>query len=146
MRKLLLAGTVVLLMATGTAHAGESEEWAERDKKAEQAWKEWQKKPAKEYPYREDGPERDWFLQSSIASCIKSNGIQAYGSQKEVLAFCECKWLFLADIYAADDVSWWRDYHKLSAQMDAKFIQGDIACKQHFSKLPKVLVRKKAPQ
>jgi hypothetical protein len=38
----LLTGIAVLLLATGTAHAIE-------------------------YPYKEDSPERDWYLQSSIA-------------------------------------------------------------------------------
>ena len=44
MKKLFLTGIAVLFLATGAAHAGEHEEvWAEKDKKAEEAWKEWQK-------------------------------------------------------------------------------------------------------
>jgi hypothetical protein len=45
MRKLFLTGTVVLLIATGTAHAIE-------------------------YPYKEDSPEREWYTYSRVLSTV----------------------------------------------------------------------------
>jgi hypothetical protein len=46
------------------------------------------------YPYKKDGPHRDWYLQSGIAKCIKVYKDTGLGSQKEVQTFCDCKFLF----------------------------------------------------
>ena len=126
MKKLFLTGIAVLFLATGTAHATEPTEIY--------------------YPYKKDGAHRDWFLQTGIAKCVKISSKGGLGSQKEVLAFCECKFLFLADIITGEDETWWYETEKVSAQFLEKTDRAESACKHHFSKLPKVPERKKAPQ
>src|SRR6516225_8660040 len=73
MRKLLLTAAVVVAAVSGAA--------AEDDV----------------YPYRESGPERDLFIQSSIKTCVNHNMWKNMGSESEVKAFCECKALNLAE-------------------------------------------------
>ena len=81
----------MLLLATGAAHTQELK-----------------------YPYKEDSPEREWYLQQSIVHCTQNKSFNTLGNEKEVLAFCTCKWSFVADIFTEEDAAWWRDISHLS--------------------------------
>jgi hypothetical protein len=118
MNRIFIAGVAALFLTTGTAQAIE-------------------------YPYREDGPKREWYIQSGFPVCIEFDSYKKLGDKKEVSAFCICKGEHLADSTTAEDVAWWRDFRKRSAQMEEKAEQAEIACKHHFSKLPKIPERKK---
>src|SRR5262245_24448193 len=85
--------------------------------------------PAQEYPYKEDSPRRDLFLQNGIARCIGDEKLQVFGNRKEIQAFCECKYLFAADIYTAEDLAYWRKTGNQSTEAAEKFTDADIACK-----------------
>ena len=95
------------------------------------------------YPYKKDGAHRDWFLQSGIAKCVKGYQDSGLGSQQEILAFCECKFLTMADTLTGEDEAWYYENHKVSAQFLEKKDQAENSCKHHFSKLPKIPERKK---
>jgi hypothetical protein len=141
MKRLVLTGIAALLLATGTARA--------QNFIAEAVDEIVQRFPnliliedaAIYYPYKKDGAHRDWFLQAGIAKCIKNE--DGLGSRKEVSAFCECKFLSLADTLTGEDETWWYENQKVSAQFLEKADQATSACKHHFSKLPKVPERKK---
>jgi hypothetical protein len=101
-----------------------------------------------ETPYKEDGPKRDWFLQSFIRVCEQEpRWLKISANQKETIEFCTCKALFTADIWTIeDDLEYERSklgYIKLPAATFDKWIQSTLACQKHFSKLPKVPSRSK---
>jgi len=123
MRKLLLTAAVVVAAVSGAA--------AEDDV----------------YPYRESGPERDLFIQSSIKTCVNHNMWKNMGSESEVKAFCECKALNLAENWTQEDeLNWWRasaSKEKIPVDLHNKIKQGQVAWVKHFSKLPRVPARSK---
>src|SRR5262249_10892199 len=57
-----------------------------------------------ELPYKEDGPERDFFLKSAVRVCVQDSHWQKIAAnEKETLQFCECKAMFTADIWTRED-------------------------------------------
>ena len=103
---------------------------------------------ADELPYKEDGPERNFFLQGAVRFCGQTVYWQKLAAnEKELVQFCECRALALADIWTReDDLEFQRSKSantKVPAETYAKWTQANLACQKHFSKMPKVPERKK---
>jgi hypothetical protein len=101
-----------------------------------------------ELPYKEDGPERDYFLRTFVRTCVQEPYWQKLAAnEKETAQFCDCKALFTADIWTReDDLEFYRtkaSNTKLPAETYGKWVKANMACQKHFSKLPKVPERKK---
>jgi hypothetical protein len=101
-----------------------------------------------ELPYKEDGPERDYFLRTFVRTCVQEPYWQKLAAnEKETLQFCECKAIFTADIWTReDDLEFYRtkaSNTKLPAETYGKWVKANIACQKHFGKLPKVPSRAK---
>jgi hypothetical protein len=101
-----------------------------------------------ELPYKEDGPERDFFLKGAVRYCLQEPYRQKLAAnEKETLQFCECKALFTADIWTReDDLELQRSKSsstKLPAETYSKWVKANVSCQKHFSKLPKVPQRSK---
>jgi hypothetical protein len=99
-------------------------------------------------PYKEDGPERDYFLRTAIRNCVQDPWwLKLAANEKETLQFCECKAMFTADIWTReDDLEFYRSKMsntKLPAETYDKWMKANIACQKHFSKLPKAPSRAK---
>ena len=57
-----------------------------------------------ELPYKEDGPERDYYLQTFVRACVQEPHFQKIAAnEKEVTQFCECRALYVADIWTTED-------------------------------------------
>ena len=101
-----------------------------------------------ELPYKEDGPERDYYLQTFVRACVQEPHFQKIAAnEKEVTQFCECRALFVADIWTTeDDLEFQRSKNsntKLPSETYEKWRKASISCQKHLSKLPKVPERKK---
>jgi hypothetical protein len=123
-KKLLLIGTAALLMVTSALAAPD------------------------DTPYKDDGPKRDNYLQNFIRTCTTSTYWKNLAAnEKETLQFCECKALFTADTWTTEDALEWERARlgntKLPFETFDKMEQATLACKKHFSKLPKVPTRPK---
>ena len=97
------------------------------------------------YPYRDDGPARDFYLQTGIKSCVEAPGWRRLGSAKEVKAFCECKMMHQAENMTYEDIMIYHQYtignRSLPPEINAKFVAANDACKKNF-KLPEVPKRR----
>ena len=98
---------------------------------------------ADELPYKEDGPERDYFLQTSIRWCVQEPWFKKQAAnEKETTQFCECRAQAIADIWTReDDLEFYRaksGHTKLPVETYVKWEKASMACQKHFSKLPKV--------
>ena len=107
-----------------------------------------QENSSDDFPYKEDGPERDFFLQTFIRSCTQNeHWLKVGASEKETTNFCNCKALYTADIWTReDDLEWHRSkvsHTKVPASIYEKWQKANMSCQKHFSKLPKVPERKK---
>jgi hypothetical protein len=116
MKKLLLIGTVLLMATSAVAQV------------------------ADELPYKEDGPERDFFLKGAVRFCMQTEYWQKLGAnEKETGQFCDCRALALADIWTREDdleVQRSKQAHtKVPAETFAKWTTANLACQKHFSKL-----------
>ena len=101
-----------------------------------------------ELPYKEDGPERDYYLRTFVRACVQYPYWQKLAAnEKETTQFCECRALFVADVWTKeDDLEWQRsraNHTKLPAETFDKLHKSEIACQKHLSKLPKVPQRSK---
>jgi hypothetical protein len=99
-------------------------------------------------PYKEDGPERDYFLRTFVRTCVQEPYWKNLAAnEKETAQFCDCKALFTADIWTReDDLEFHRakqGHTKIPAEIYGKWVKANIACQKHFSKLPKVPTRSK---
>lgn len=95
---------------------------------------------ADELPYKEDGPERDFFLQGSVRFCTQEPYWQKLGAnEKETAQFCDCRALALAEIWTReDDLEFQRSksgHTKVPAATYAKWTKANLECQKHFSKL-----------
>jgi hypothetical protein len=93
-----------------------------------------------ELPYKEDGPERDFFLKGAVRFCIQDTYWQKLGAnEKETAQFCDCRALALADIWTReDDLELQRSrtaHTKVPAETYGKWTTANLACQKHFSKL-----------
>jgi|SRR6516165_3457319 hypothetical protein len=98
------------------------------------------------FPYKDDGSRRDWYLQTSIRACTQDQYWMKLGSEQEVLDFCNCKALYLADALTDEDVS--EQYRaqtgrKIPAELQGKWQASYGACMKHFTKLPPVPSRER---
>ena len=98
------------------------------------------------FPYKEDGPKRNWYLQTTIRVCTRDPYWSRLGSDQEVLDFCNCKALYLADALTDEDVS--EQYRaqtgrKIPAELQGKWQASYGACMKHFTKLPPVPSRER---
>ena len=103
---------------------------------------------ADELPYKEDGPERDYYLQTFVRACVQEPWWKKLAAnEKETAQFCECKALFVADLWTReDDLEFYRAKQtstKLPVELFMKWEKGNLACQKHFSKLPKAPTRTK---
>ena len=103
---------------------------------------------ADELPYKEDGPERDYYLATFVRACVQEPYFQKIAAnEKEVTQFCECRALYVADIWTTeDDLEFQRSKNsntKLPAATYEKWRKASISCQKHLSKLPKVPQRAK---
>src|SRR5262249_54641556 len=126
MKKLFLVGMAMLLMATSVSVA----------------------QVADEFPYKEDGPERDYYLATFVRACVQEPYFKKIAAnEKETQQFCECRALYVADIWTMeDDLEFQRSKSsntKLPAETYEKWRKASISCQKHLSKLPKVPQRNK---
>ena len=103
---------------------------------------------ADEFPYKEDGPERDYYLATFVRACKQEPYFQKIAAnEKEVTQFCECRALYVADIWTTeDDLEFQRSKQsntKLPSETFEKWRKASISCQKHLSKLPKPPERKK---
>ena len=101
-----------------------------------------------ELPYKEDGPERDFFLAGSVRFCVQNEHWQKLGAnEKETRQFCDCRALALADIWTReDDLEFQRSksaHTKVPVETYGKWTKANLACQKHFSKLQKPPARAK---
>ena len=101
-----------------------------------------------ELPYKEDGPERDFFLKGAVRFCIQDTYWQKLGAnEKETAQFCDCRALTLADIWTReDDLELQRSrtgHTKVPAETYAKWTTANLTCQNHFSKLKAAPSRQK---
>jgi hypothetical protein len=127
-KKLLLIGTAALLMVTSASA-----------------------QVPDVFPYKEDGPERDYFLRTFVRTCTQvPYWKNLAANEKEATQFCECKALFTSDIWTReDDLEWERakqGHTKLPAETYDKWQKASMACQKHLSKLPKAPARQKVGQ
>ena len=99
------------------------------------------------FPYKEDGPKRNWYLQTTIRVCTRDPYWSRLGSDQEVLDFCNCKALYLADVTTDQDIS---DQYKaqaahtkVPAELTDKWQTAYTACQGKFTNLPPVPERGK---
>src|SRR5262249_39087626 len=93
------------------------------------------------FPYKEDGPKRDWFLQTSVRYCTQDQyWIKLAGSEQETLDFCNCKALYLADTMTdQDQLDQWRahaDHTKIPATLRDKWQTAYQSCSKHLNLPP----------
>jgi hypothetical protein len=101
-----------------------------------------------ELPYKEDGPERDYFLRTFVRACMQEPYfLKLASNEKEALQFCECRALYTADVWThEDDLEFQRSKSsntKLPAETYDKWRKASISCQTHLSKLPKAPSRAK---
>lgn len=101
------------------------------------------------FPYKADGKKRDWYLQTTIRACQRDPYWTRLGTDKEVLDFCNCKSLYLADILTEQDVA--DQYRAMSvhasfpASLTDKWQASYTACQGRFGELPSVPKREEGP-